>query len=77
MNCALLQIHSSKINNFAEFFNLNMRIYFPVFLIVAGLLWAVYNYFIKKDIKTANEILSFTIFFGLIWLSLFYFIFNI
>jgi len=52
-----------------------MRLIFPLILVFAAILWALYVYIIKKDIKTTKQILSYTAFFTIIWLGIFFLIF--
>jgi len=52
-----------------------MRLIFPLILVFAALIWASYAYFFKKDIKLAKQIISYTSFFAVIWIGIFFLIF--
>jgi len=52
-----------------------MRLIFPLILVFAALVWASYTYFIKKDSKLAKQIVSYTAFFAVMWVGLFFLIF--
>lgn len=53
-----------------------LRLYFPFILVAAAVLYGCYKLFFKKDKKVAKEIFSLTLFFAIIWFSVFYFIFK-
>ena len=44
-----------------------IRVYFAFILAGLGVLWALYKGLIKKDWKSAREIISISLFFGGIW----------
>ena len=51
-----------------------MRLIFVPFIFIAGLIWSLYEWQIKKNAKIAKDILAPTVFFGLIWALIFYWI---
>ena len=52
-----------------------MRLIFAPLLVLAGLIWSMYEWLIKKNGKMARVVLSITIFFGSVWGLIFYWIF--
>jgi|GEM_PF-4005235 hypothetical protein len=52
-----------------------MRLIFPLILVFASMVWASYAYFIKKDAKLTKQIVSYTAFFAVMWVGLFFLIF--
>jgi hypothetical protein len=51
-----------------------MRLFFPVILILLAFGWAIYELLFKKNKEQAKGIISFTVFFGIIWGLIYYWI---
>ncbi len=52
------------------------RLFIPLLLLLAALVWSCYAFFIKKDVKQVKSILGFTAFFSIIWIGIYYFLFS-